>query len=182
MMNIRRTVLLVLLLSSGIKGFTTPWRRTRFVFSLQRRSASNKDDDNASFSLSEDLQEKDSEISKRDAFIRRLESQLDVVESELLEKSKMLCKRDQLIENLEEEISELENQLKSQGRFTEKKPPMKGRKTVAEDNWEDPLQDVQGSLLFHLAMTLRLSVVTVFYRIPLFIFRIPQRLLRALRE
>jgi hypothetical protein len=91
----------------------------------------------------------------------------------------MLAKRDQLIENLEEEIEELETQLKAVGKFQEKKPPMKGRKVVGdEDEWVDPLQDIQGSLLFHFAMTIRLTLVTIFFRIPRFIINLPKRFLK----
>ena len=89
----------------------------------------------------------------------------------------MLDKRNQLIENLEEEIVELENQLKSVGKFKEKKPPMKGRKVVSEEeDWVDPLQDVQGSLIFHLGMTIRLTLITLFFRIPKFILTLPKKL------
>eukprot|EP00545_Synedropsis_sp_CCMP1620_P008255 CAMPEP_0119018304 /NCGR_PEP_ID=MMETSP1176-20130426/19028_1 /TAXON_ID=265551 /ORGANISM="Synedropsis recta cf, Strain CCMP1620" /LENGTH=207 /DNA_ID=CAMNT_0006972269 /DNA_START=16 /DNA_END=639 /DNA_ORIENTATION=- len=142
-------------------------------------------------------------IEKRDIFIQNLETQLDDMEVELREKksllskhdtklseseaetkeqSSMLTKRDTLIENLEEEIIELENQLKSAGKFQEKKPPMKGRKFVGDegddDDWQDPLQNIQGSLLFHFAMTIRLTLVTVFYRIPRFIINLPKRFLK----
>jgi len=135
-------------------------------------------------------------IEKRDTVIQNLENELDDLESELrkkstvtvgdkklenleievAEKSNMLTKRDQLIENLEEEIVELEDQLKGAGKFKEKGIPMKGRKVVGdEDDWVDPLQDVQGSLVFHFGMTIRLFLITIFYRIPKFFLSFPKR-------
>lgn len=159
---------------------------------------SSADDDDAAKLLAD----KDATIENLNIFIRKLQLQLDnpassitsevaasapasddmtdkvaALELELSEKSSMLGKRDTLIENLEEEVVELENQLKKAGKFVEKGPPMKGRKVVGDEgeDWVDPLQDVQGSLLFHAAMTLRLTVITIFYRIPKFLLSLPKR-------
>ena len=178
------TLLLALLL--GVEGFVLPTRRTGCFQALRSSNGQDGDETSALMSM----------VEKRDFVIQDLEKQLDNLASDLREKSgvlvrrdnrvdelekavdekaNMLAKRDQLIENLEEEIVELENQLKSVGKFKEKGPPMKGRKVVGdEDDWVDPLQDVQGSLIFHLGMTIRLTIITVFYRIPKFILSLPK--------
>jgi hypothetical protein len=186
-------------------AFTVPHRQTRWKVQRERNlnvigmisqgSGGGYDDDSALL-----LQ---SMVEKQDRVIQNLESQLDVTDGDLREAHQkikvlenkvstlsmeldevqnQLKKRDQLIENLEEEIVEVENQLKSVGKFQEKKPPMKGRKVVRGDDedgdWVDPLQDVQGSLFFHLGMTIRLTLLTLFFRIPKFILSIPKRFLK----
>lgn len=170
----------------GVEGFVMPCRRTGFSQALRSSKGQDGDEMTALMSM----------VEKRDLVIQDLEKQMDNFESELRQKSgalakrerrveelekaadekaNMLAKRDQLIENLEEEIVELEDQLKSVGKFKEKGPPMKGRKVVGdEDDWVDPLQDVQGSLIFHLGMTIRLTIITIFYRIPKFILNLPK--------
>lgn len=128
--------------------------------------------------LEKQLDDLEVQLSEKKTLLRQREVQLSEREAEATEKSGMLTKRDQLIETMDEEIIELENQLKSVGKFKEKGPPMKGRKVVGdEDEWVDPLQDIQGSLLFHFGMTIRLTLVTVFYRIPKFLINLPKKFL-----
>ena len=178
--------IILLVAAVGVEGFVVPSNRPGLLQTL--RSSTHDGEETAALM---------SMIEKRDIVIQDLERQLDVMDTDLRTKSStlaqmerqifdleteaevkanMLTKRDQLIENLEEEIIELEGQLKSVGKFKEKGPPMKGRKVVGdEDDWVDPLQDVQGSLLFHFGMTIRLAIITIFYRIPKFLLNLPKK-------
>jgi TolA-binding protein len=181
--------IILLIAALGVNGFAVPSNRAG-LFQTLRSSTGDGDETSALMSM----------IEKRDIVIQDLEKQLDVLDTDLRKhsnllaqrekqildlqteaevKANMLTKRDQLIENLEEEILELESQLKSVGKFKEKRPPMKGRKVVGdEDDWVDPLQDVQGSLLFHFGMTIRLTIITIFYRIPKFLLNFPKKFLK----
>lgn len=178
--------IILLIAAIGAEGFVLPGNRPG-LFQTLRSSTGDGEETAALMSM----------IEKRDIVIEDLEKQLDVLHTDLRKKSNtlaqmerqvldleteanvkdnMLTKRDQLIENLEEEILELEGQLKSVGKFKEKGPPMKGRKVVGDEgDWVDPLQDVQGSLLFHFGMTIRLAIITIFFRIPKFLLNLPKK-------
>jgi hypothetical protein len=182
------TIFIGLLL--GIEGFAVPYRSTDNFGVLRSSNGQDGDETTALMSMVEkrdlviqdlekQLDNSESELRQKSGALAKREKQIEELENEVEDKANMLSKRDQLIENLEEEIVELENQLKSVGKFKEKGPPMKGRKVVGdEDDWVDPLQDVQGSLVFHLGMTIRLTIITLFYRIPKFLLNLPKLLIK----